>query len=65
LNGRDVRTEVTQLVNRKNIRSADKANLRFMLAKLRHGASLTYTERLNLTAYLDRYRDTSTEADTW
>lgn len=44
------------LVKRKDIRTADRANMRRMLQQLRQGRSLTYQERVNLAAYLTRYR---------
>jgi hypothetical protein len=44
-----------RLVKRKDIRSADRANMQRMLQLMRHGKSLSYQERQNLWAYLDRY----------
>jgi hypothetical protein len=47
--------QIEDLVGRKDIRSADRANLKTMLAKLRQGQALTYQERQNLWAYIVRY----------
>ena len=44
-----------QLAQRKDIRSADRANLRVMLQKIDRGAALSYQERQNLWAYIGRY----------
>jgi hypothetical protein len=44
-----------ELVDRKDLRSADRASLRSMLKKLRKGSQLSYQERLNLEAYESRY----------
>jgi hypothetical protein len=49
--------DLEELVKRKDIRTADRANMRCMLQQLRQGRSLTYQERQNLNAYLTRYRD--------
>ena len=47
--------ELNELVNRKDLRSADRANMRTMLDKLKHGRQLSYQERQNLWAYMNRY----------
>lgn len=51
----DMRDELKQLINRKDVRSADRANMRHMLDKLQHEQPLSYQERLNLWAYISRY----------
>lgn len=47
--------ELGALMKRSDIRSADRANIRAMLARVRHGEDLSYQERQNLFAYLNRY----------
>jgi len=47
--------ELKQLVKRNDVRSADRASMRSMLDKLRHGKPLSYQERQNLWAYIVRY----------
>jgi hypothetical protein len=49
--------DLEELVKRKDIRTADRANMRRMLQDLRQGRSLNYQERQNLAAYLSRYRN--------
>lgn len=44
-----------QLAQRKDIRSADRANLRAMLHRIDRREVLTYQERQNLWAYIGRY----------
>jgi hypothetical protein len=51
----DLRAELQRLVDRKDVRSADRASMRAMLRKLDKGQSLTYQERQNLWAYIERY----------
>lgn len=52
--------ELKDLVNRKDLRSADRANMRRMLDRLKHGQPLSYQEKQNLWAYISRYtRDPS------
>jgi hypothetical protein len=43
------------LVKRRDLRSADRANMQTMLRKLRRGGELSYQEKQNLWAYIDRY----------
>ena len=51
----DISAELRQLIDRRNVRSADRANMRVMLNKLQHGEALSYQERQNLWAYIERY----------
>jgi hypothetical protein len=46
---------IQELVDRKDLRSADRASLRSMLKKVQKGSQLSYQERLNLEAYESRY----------
>lgn len=48
--------ELERLAKSKNIRTADRANIRSMLDNLRKGKKLTYQEVQNLWAYIGRYR---------
>jgi hypothetical protein len=43
------------LVQRPEVRTADRASMQSMLRKLRRGEELTYQERMNLFAYFNRY----------
>jgi hypothetical protein len=47
--------DLQELLQRKDLRSADRANMRTMLKKLQGGDSLNYQERVNLDAYVSRY----------
>jgi hypothetical protein len=47
--------ELERILKRKDLRSADRANMRNIHQKLRSGDTLSYQERQNLWAYLDRY----------
>jgi hypothetical protein len=47
--------KLAELIKRGDVRSADRANMKGMLAKLRHGIPLSYQERQNLWAYFNRY----------
>lgn len=49
--------QLERLANRRDVRTADRANIRTMLRKVRGGLPLSYQERQNLWAYIDRYRD--------
>ncbi|HEX6507252.1 MAG TPA: hypothetical protein VF221_06430 [Chloroflexota bacterium] len=46
---------IESLLRSKDLRSADRANLRTMLKKLKRGNPLDYQERYNLWAYISRY----------
>lgn len=48
--------ELGELAKRKDIRSADRAQIRNFVKKLRKGQDLTYAERQNMWAYIMRYR---------
>lgn len=45
-----------ELIKHKHVRSADRANMKRMLEQMKRGKVLDYQERLNLAAYLSRYR---------
>jgi hypothetical protein len=47
--------DLQDLLQRKDLRSADRANMRTMLKKLQGGDALSYQERINLAAYVSRY----------
>ena len=49
--------QLERLAMRRDIRTADRANIKTMLRKVRDGFSLSYQERQNLWAYIDRYRE--------
>jgi hypothetical protein len=51
----DIIAELRHVIDRRDVRSADRANMRVMLNKLQHGESLSYQERQNLWAYIERY----------
>lgn len=46
---------VESLTHRREIRSADKANLKRMLGQMKKGQPLSYQERQQLWAYISRY----------
>lgn len=55
-NGEADRTRaLEELVQRREVRTADRANMQTMLRKLRRGDDLSYQERMNLFAYFNRY----------
>jgi hypothetical protein len=43
------------LVKRRDLRSADRASMQAMLRKVKRGGDLSYQEKQNLWAYIDRY----------
>lgn len=47
--------QLERLVKRRDLRTADKANIQTMLRKVRAGTPLSYQERQNLWAYVNRY----------
>lgn len=47
--------DLQDLLKRKDVRTADRANMRTMLKKLQDGDTLSYQERVNLEAYVNRY----------
>ena len=47
--------QLEQLVKRRDLRTADRANIQTMLRKVRTGLSLSYQEKQNLWAYVNRY----------
>jgi hypothetical protein len=47
--------KLRELVERKDLRSADRANMVTMLAQLKKGRPLDYQQRQNLWAYFNRY----------
>lgn len=49
------REQLEEVLKRSDLRSADRANMRTMFQKLKRGGDLTYQERQNLFAYLNRY----------
>jgi hypothetical protein len=48
--------ELQELAKRKDIRSADRAQIRNFVKKLHKGHELSYAERQNMWAYITRYR---------
>lgn len=48
--------DIERIIRSKGVRSADRAYMQSMLRQMREGNSLTYQERVNLWAYLNRYR---------
>jgi hypothetical protein len=48
--------DMERLARRKDLRSADRANIVRMVQQMRHGQGLTEQERQNLWAYFVRYR---------
>lgn len=51
----DLQQEIERVIKMRNVRSADRANLKRMLEQIRHGRLLTEQERQNLWAYIARY----------
>lgn len=47
--------EIRELIKRPEVRSADRANMKTILKKVRGGKELSYQERVNLFAYFNRY----------
>lgn len=54
--------ELQELLKRKDLRSADRANMTTMLKKLHGGNTLNYQEKRNLEAYVTRYAMTGTNS---
>ncbi len=48
--------DIERIIGSKGVRSADRAYMETMLRQMRQGNALTYQERVNLWAYLNRYR---------
>lgn len=48
--------DMETIIRHKGVRSADRASLETMLRRLRGGDPLSYQERVNLWAYLNRYQ---------
>lgn len=46
---------IERLLELQNLRSADRANMKTMLKKVRGGNPLDYQQRYNLWAYVSRY----------
>jgi hypothetical protein len=55
-----LRAELEALLKTKDVRSADRAYMARMLQDIRRGTGLSYEERLNLWAYVTRYRRSGT-----
>lgn len=56
MNKRDVhRQELEALLQVRDMRSADRANIRTMLKAIKKGQDLGYQEVMNLWAYCNRY----------
>jgi hypothetical protein len=51
--------ELDRLAQLKNVRSADRAVMRRLCKKLKRREPLTYQERLDAWAYIQRYGDRS------
>jgi hypothetical protein len=51
----DLLREVERLARRPGVRSADRANIRRLVARAREGKQLTPNEREQLWAYLEHY----------
>jgi hypothetical protein len=51
----DAAGALQELIQRSDVRTADRANMQTMLKKVRGGHELSYQERLNLFAYCNRY----------
>jgi hypothetical protein len=47
--------DLQELLKRKDLRSADRANMGTILKRLQAGGTLSYQERVNLHAYVQRY----------
>jgi hypothetical protein len=48
--------DIERIIQSKGVRSADRAYMETMLRQMRAGNALNYQERVNLWAYLNRYR---------
>lgn len=51
----DLQREIERVIKLRDVRSADRANLKRMLDQIRRGRLLTEQERQNLWAYIARY----------
>lgn len=51
----DIQREIERVIKLRQIRSADRANLKRMLEQIRRGQLLSEQERQNLWAYIARY----------
>ncbi len=47
--------ELEELLQKPNLRSADKANMLTILKNLKRGGELSYQEKVNVWAYCNRY----------
>lgn len=54
--GDGLKAELEALLRGKDVRSADRAYMERMLRDISRGGGLSYEERLNLWAYVKRYR---------
>jgi hypothetical protein len=52
----DLHREAVELLQRRDLRSADRANLQRMVDEIKHGRSLSYQQRQQLWAYINWYR---------
>ncbi|MGI8967817.1 MAG: hypothetical protein ACR2GA_01775 [Chloroflexota bacterium] len=52
--GRQI-SDIKQMLARRDLRSADRANMNSMLRRLNKSEALSYQERQNLWAYVKRY----------
>lgn len=55
--------QLQEIVKQKDVRSADRAAMRSLLRKMRARQNLSYQERQNLTAYLQRYANHGNRSD--
>ena len=53
----DLQQEIAAILQSGPIRSADRAQLRRLLDEIKRGRPLTYQDRQNLWAYIDRYSE--------
>jgi hypothetical protein len=47
--------QLQQILKRKDLRSADRAQLKRIVGRMRSGGAISYQERQNLQAYVVRY----------
>lgn len=47
--------DIERIIHSKGVRSADRAYMETMLRHLRKGTALSYQDRVNLWAFLNRY----------
>lgn len=47
--------DIDRIIHSKGVRSADRAYMETMLGQLRKGTPLSYQDRVNLWAFLNRY----------